>query len=81
MNKKYIIKKAPLNLMNNSRKTRGSFPLTEMKVGEMFEAHINDRGGIYNAIKHRRQYTGELKKATFTIKTIEKNKVACIRLT
>lgn len=77
----YLIKKAPVELMNTKRpSTRGAFPLEKMKVGEMFEATVNDKNSIYNAIKHRRDYTKEFRGRIFTIKNMGDNKIAVVRL-
>ena len=76
----YKITKVPKTLFNNSRKRRVTFPITELKVGQMFEAPENQRMSIYNAIKHRRNYTQEIKGRKFAVKDPGNKKVVCIRL-
>ena len=78
----YKIKKAPEEYLHSQPRgqKRTKFPITELEVGQMFEAHPSSRTGIYNAIKHRRNYTKEIAGRVFTIKTISEDKIAVIRL-
>ena len=77
----YEIKKAPIELMGNSRgQKRGEFPIEKLKVGEMFEADEKKRNSIYNAIKHRKKYTKEIENRVFTVKSIGDKKIICVRL-
>ncbi len=77
----YEIKKAPSDLFNNARgNKRNDYPLEKLKVGEMFEVPSSKKSSIYNAIKHRRNYTKELEGWAFTLKEIGDGKIAVIRL-
>lgn len=78
--KVYKIESAPLEYLHNARgRKRCDYPLMELKVGEMFTEDSSKRMSIYNAIKHRRNYTKELKGRVFSIKSIGENKIAVIR--
>lgn len=77
----YKIEKAPNELLNTSRgQKRNPYPIEKMKVGEMFKAPIIHRPAIYNAIKHRRNYTKEIEGWVFTVKSIDIKTIAVIRL-
>lgn len=82
MSEKYQIEKAPSGVLRDGRSDRRkSFPLSELNVGEMFSADPSEKQSIYNAIKHRRNYTRELWGRKFKIVTVDENKIACIRIT
>ncbi len=76
----YEIKKATKDLLSKARGIkRVDFPLSTLKIGEYFEISIGKRNSVYNAIKHRKHYTDELKDKEYSIKRISENKFAVIR--
>ena len=78
----YKVKKATSEMLGDFARGRKriNYPFLKMKVGEYFEAAKKERMSIYNAIKHRRNYTKEIEGWVFTIKCISKEKVVVIRL-
>lgn len=77
----YKVKKATAEMLNTARGIkRKPYPFLEMKVGEYFEVSTKEKNSIYNAIKHRRSYTKELEGWAFTIKKMNADKMAVLRI-
>lgn len=76
----YVIEKAPKEFLEKGRgHKRINYPFDKMKVGDMFKCDIQKRGSIYNAIKYRRNYAGEMNGKKFSVKTLDKETIAVIR--
>jgi hypothetical protein len=77
----YKVEKTPKALLAKRHSVKNKlYPVLELKIGEMFKAPANEKSPIYNTIRHRTVYTKELGGRKFSIRTIDKDTVACIRI-
>ncbi len=74
----YEIKKAPADYL--IKKGTNRFPLSQMDVGDMFEAEAKESSLIYHHVKIMKRDDKQKLPWTFTIKNLPNYKIAVIRL-
>ncbi len=74
----YEIKKAPKEYLQTRNKK--DYPLSQMKVGDMFEAEEKEIASVYTHVKYLKRDDPKKKEWKFYVKKLPNYKLAVIRI-